>query len=144
MFDSLPRIEVADSEIEQIRLSVRTLRRAKELESSLSIGRWARRAAAVAALLLVALLLNPKRPDQMAEELPFAGALGVGAGQLDLGPVGSVPTDSNQDSIASENDEMSGDDKDPEADAEVESESIANGTDPAEERLLEPTHRPLQ
>ncbi len=144
MFDSLPPIEVAESGIEQIRLSVRTLRRARELESALSIGRWARRVAAVAALLLVALLLDPKRPDQVAEESPFAGALGVGAGQLDLGPIDSAPADSNQESIASEDDEMSGDDQDSQGDPEGESDSVANGADPAEERLPDTTHRPLQ
>ena len=84
LFAALPRVEVTDSEVEQIRSSVRVLRRAREVERSISIGRWGRRAAAVAALFVIALLLDPRRPEQLSVDSPFAGALGVGAGQLDL------------------------------------------------------------
>lgn len=144
IFESLPRIEVCESEIEHMRVSVRTLRRARELEGPPSVGRWARRIGAVAALLLVALLLDPKRPEQLAEESPFAGALGVGAGQLDLGQINSAPVDSDKESIASEDDEMSDHERDAQGDAEAESESIANGVDPTDERLPDTTHRPLE
>jgi hypothetical protein len=84
VFDSLPRIEISATEIDQIRASVRTLRRTRELGKSISLGRWVGRVAAVAALFLVALLLEPRRPEELVAESPFAGALGVGAGQLDL------------------------------------------------------------
>ena len=85
VFESLPPIDVSPAEIERIRDSVRILRRANEVERSTAFGRWAGRAAAVAALFIVVLMLDPKRPDQLSEETPFAGALGVGAGQLELG-----------------------------------------------------------
>jgi len=92
LFESLPQVELPQVEIERIRDAVRTLRRAKELERSTSTGRWAGRAAAIAALLFVALLLDPRRPDELSEESPFAGALGVGAGQLELSrPVEAKP-----------------------------------------------------
>lgn len=84
VFESLPQIEISETEIDQIRASVRTLRRTRELTMPTSLGRWAGRVAAVAALFLVALLLDPRRPEELVEESPFAGALGVGAGQLDL------------------------------------------------------------
>ena len=85
VFESLPHIEVTQDEIDRIRTSVRTLRRVKDLERSTSWGRLTGGVAAIAALFLVALLLDPRRPDELAEETPFAGALGVGAGQLELG-----------------------------------------------------------
>lgn len=86
LFESLPRVELLADELNSIRSSVRTLRRAREVERSVSMVRWTRRAAAVAALFVVALLLDPGRPEQVSDDVPFAGALGVGAGQLDLGP----------------------------------------------------------
>ena len=78
LFESLPRIELSADELNSIRASVRTLRRAREVERSVSVVRWTRRAAAVAALFVVALLLDPGRPDQVSDDVPFAGALGVG------------------------------------------------------------------
>lgn len=84
VFDSLSPKRVSAAEVEEIRAAVHTLRRAGELTRTRSMGTWAGRAAAIAALLCVALLLDPGQPEELATEVPFAGALGVGAGQLDL------------------------------------------------------------
>ena len=92
----------------------------------------------------MALLLDPKRPDQVAEESPFAGALGVGAGQLDLGQIRSATTDSDKEAIASEDHEMSDQDKDARSDAEDEGESISKEIDPTEEQLPDAPYRPLE
>ncbi|MEJ2085421.1 MAG: hypothetical protein P8Y44_07050 [Acidobacteriota bacterium] len=120
LFHSLPRLETQQVEIERIRDSVRTLRRAKEVERSTSPGRWVARAAAVAALLFVALLLDPRRPDELSEESPFAGALGVGAGQLELSrsvtsqPAAEPEVDASLDAVAptEQGSAIEGDDED--------------------------------
>lgn len=107
VFESLPQIEISDTEIDQIRASVRTLRRTRDLAMSTSLGRWARRVAAVAALFLVALLLDPRRPEELVEESPFAGALGVGAGQLDLSRATAPSKDLAGELAAAESEESS-------------------------------------
>lgn len=84
VFDALPPVPVSAQEVEGIRTAVHTLRRASDVGRQQATHGWVGRAAAIAALLCVALLLDPRQPDEVDGEVPFAGALGVGAGQLDL------------------------------------------------------------
>lgn len=109
VFDSLSPMPVSVAEVEEIRAAVHTLRRASQLTRPHWMRSWAGRAAAIAALLCVALLLDPGQPEAPGTEVPFAGALGVGAGQLDLtgaqssaaGPI-LEPTDRDAEDRASE------------------------------------------
>ena len=86
IFYLLLPVEVQESEVEDIRHTVQSLRRVKALRPSPF--RRARRGLAVggfAALTILALGLIPQRPvPQPPLEIPFAGAVGVGTGLMDL------------------------------------------------------------
>jgi len=85
-----PAVEVSGDEVEEVRRTVRALRRVRDLERTGShLVQRAFAGAAMAALLLVALLLSPERPRARApERVPFVGAVGVGSGLIDL----QIPT----------------------------------------------------
>lgn len=79
LFSLLPEEKIEEEEVEEIRRTVQAVRRVRALEAS-----WSRRglaAAGLAAMVLIAVVLIPQRPQpQLAEEVPFAGAVGVGSG----------------------------------------------------------------
>ena len=91
VFSLLPEEKIEEGEIEEIRRTVQTMRRVRALEAS-----WSQRArqgvavGAFAALILLAVLLLPEQPDsRRPQEVPFAGAVGVGSGLV------SVPLESS-------------------------------------------------
>ncbi len=80
VFSLLPAERVEEREVEEIRRSVQTLRRVRALEASWSRrNRWSLAAVSFAALLVVAVLLIPQSSSG-PQEVPFAGAVGVGSG----------------------------------------------------------------
>lgn len=88
VFSLLPAAEVEDAEVDEVRRTIQALRRVRALEAT-----WNRRvrqglaASAFAALLLAAVVLVPHRPQpESSVEVPFAGAVGVGSGLVDLPP----------------------------------------------------------
>ena len=87
-----PEEATGDSEVEEIRNTVQAMRRIRALESSWA-GTSGRGLALglLAALLVVAVLVLPA-PGRNGEEetVPFADALGVGAGLIDLPPLRST------------------------------------------------------
>ena len=86
VFSLLPAEEMSDEEIDEVRQAVQVMRRMTTLES-LTRGRAPRElvAGALAAMLLVAVMVIPQRqlPDE-SEEVPFAGAVGVGSGLVQM------------------------------------------------------------
>lgn len=81
-----PAVEVSGDEVEEVRRTVRALRRVRDLERTGShLVQRSFAGAAMAILLLVALFLSPERPPaRVSEGIPFAGAVGVGTGLIDL------------------------------------------------------------
>jgi len=86
VFSLLPAEKVEEREVEEIRRTVQAMRRVRALEVSWS--QRARRGLVVggfAALVLMAVMLTPQRPEQMSPpEVPFAGAVGVGSGLVSV------------------------------------------------------------
>ena len=90
VFSLLPAAEVSDDEIAAVRQTVETLRRARALEG-LAGSKVPRRLilGAMAATLLIAVTLIPQpRSPERSASVPFAGAVGVGSGlvQIPEGP----------------------------------------------------------
>lgn len=83
IFSLLPAERIDEREVEEIRRTVQAMRRVRALEAS-----WSRRglaAGAFAAMVLLAIVLIPERPLQQShEEVPFAGAVGVGSGLVNV------------------------------------------------------------
>lgn len=86
VFSLLPEEPVEKQEIEEIRRTVQTMRRVRALEAS-----WSRRArqglavGAFAAAALLVVFLLPDRPDTSSpNEVPFAGAVGLGSGLVNV------------------------------------------------------------
>lgn len=88
LLSRLPTVEVSAEEVEEVRRTVRALRRVRDLESGwVHLTQRAFAGTAMAALLLVALLLSPERPQTgVPEPVPFASAVGMGTGLIDLPP----------------------------------------------------------
>lgn len=82
----LPAVEVSAEEVEEVRRTVRALCRVRELESTwVHLTQRGFAGAAMAALLLIALLLSPERPQTgVPERVPFADAVGMGTGLISL------------------------------------------------------------
>lgn len=85
-FSLLQPERVEEGEVEEIRHTVQAMRRVRALEAS-----WSQRArqglaaGAFAALVLIGVLLVPQRPEpQSPAGVPFAGAVGVGAGLVEV------------------------------------------------------------
>lgn len=83
VFSLLPEEKIEEGEIEEIRRTVQAMRRVRAMEAS-----WSRRGLAVgalAAMVLMAIVLIPMRSErQTPEEVPFAGAVGVGSGLVNV------------------------------------------------------------
>lgn len=88
VFSLLPEERIEEGEVEEIRRTVQAMRRVRALEAS-----WSRRglaAGAFAAMVMLAIVLIPERPlRQSPEEVPFAGAVGVGSGLVSVPRVSS-------------------------------------------------------
>lgn len=86
VFSLLPTEEVTDEEIREVRQTVQAMRRMRTLESVARSKHPSRLVVgAIAAMLLIAVLLIPQRrlPGE-SEEVPFAGAVGVGSGLVEM------------------------------------------------------------
>lgn len=86
VFSLLPPADVESAEIEDIQHTVQTLRRLRSLEAS-----WSKRSrrglvlGALAAMILMAFVLIPRRPEATdSAGVPFAGAVGVGSGLVSV------------------------------------------------------------
>ena len=83
VFSLLPAEPAEPAEIEDIRRTVRVLRRSRRVAAS-PARRWLI-AGAVAAMIVGAIFIVPDRPrPPIAEEIPFAGAVGVGSGVVQI------------------------------------------------------------
>lgn len=85
VFSLLPTAEVSDEDVDRVRSGVHALRRARALLSVRGRTRVALAAASLAAVLLASVLwlATARRPGQSAE-VPFADAIGVGSGWVEL------------------------------------------------------------
>jgi hypothetical protein len=82
-FSLLPTESVREAEVEEIRRTVRALRRSRTLGAPRPSG-WLT-ASALAAMIAVVILLVPERSISLSpEEIPFAGAVGVGSGLVEI------------------------------------------------------------
>ena len=86
IFALLPKAEVSDAEVDEIRRTVRTMRRVKAVEGAASArAPWRWIAGVAAAMLLLGIVLVPQfRQSAETEALPFAGAVGVGSGLIEM------------------------------------------------------------
>lgn len=86
VFSLLPAAEVREEEIDQVRQNVRALRRTRKVEAT-ATSKVPRRLVhgAIAATLLIAVTLIPQRRlSENSTSVPFAGAVGVGSGLVQI------------------------------------------------------------
>lgn len=86
VFSLLPAAEVREEEVDQVRQNVRALRRTRAVERT-AASKVPRRLVlgAIAATLLIAVTLIPQRRlSENSRSVPFAGAVGVGSGLVQI------------------------------------------------------------